>query len=88
MNDGDVQNASGVRLTRAMAFVVQAATRCHLLQFLPPFVQILRVIRIELRGTLGVYIFQIAFAAHTPITMLHRTKFSHGNAAFSLPFCA
>jgi hypothetical protein len=35
-----------------------------------------------------VYIFQIAFAAHTPITMLHRTKFSHGNAAFSLPFCA
>ncbi len=64
MNDGDVQNASGVRLSRAVALVVKAAAGCHLLQFLPPFVQILRVVRIELRGTLGVYIFQIAFAAH------------------------
>ena len=88
MNDGAVQNASGVRLSRAVALVVQAAARSHLLQFLPPFIQILRVVRIELRGTLGVYIFQIAFAAHAELTTLCRAKFSHGNAAFLLPFCA
>ena len=64
MNDGHVQNASGVRLSRAVALVVQATTRSHLLKLFSPFVQILRVVRIELRGTLGVYIFQIAFAAH------------------------
>ena len=64
MHDGAVQNASSIRLSRAMALVMQAAARCHLLQFFPPFVQILRVVWIELRGTLGVYIFQIAFTAH------------------------
>lgn len=88
MNDGGVQNASVVRLSGAVALVVQAAARCHLLQFLPPFVQILRVFRIELRGTLGVHIFQIAFTAHASITTLCRTKFSHEGAAFLLPFCA
>ena len=88
MNEWDVQNASVVRLSWAVALVVQAAARCHLLQFLPPFVQILRVFRIELRGTLGVYIFQIAFTAHISTTAQCRTKFSHEGAAFLLPFCA
>ena len=64
MNDEHVQNASGIRLSGAVALVVQATTRSHLLKLFSPFVQILRVVRIELRGTLGVYIFQIAFAAH------------------------
>ena len=69
MNDGHVQNASGVRLSRAVALVVQATTRCHLLQFFPPFIQILGVFGVVRRGALGVYIFQIAFAAHALPTL-------------------
>jgi hypothetical protein len=34
------------------------------------------------------YIFQIAFPAHGPITTLNGPKFSHGNGHFILPFCA
>ena len=64
MNDGHVQNASGVRVAWAVALVMKAAAGSHLLQFLPPFIQILRVFGVERRGALGVYIFQIAFPAH------------------------
>lgn len=64
MNDGAVQNASGVGLSRAVALVVLAAARSHLLKLFSPFIQILRVFGVVRRGALGVYIFQIAFPTH------------------------
>ena len=88
MNERGVQNGLLIRFARPVALVVQAAARSHLLQFSPPFVQLLWVIRIELRGALGMYIFQIAFPAHGRITALSRPKFSHGKGHFILPFCA
>ena len=43
MNDEHVQNASGIRLSWAVALVVQSTTRSHLLKLFSPFIQILRV---------------------------------------------
>lgn len=88
MNERRVQNGLLIRFARPVALVMDAAARGHLLQFLPPFVQILWVIRIELRGALGMYIFQIAFPAHAPLTTLNGPKFSPSNGHFILPFCA
>lgn len=88
MNERGVYNGLLTRFARPVALVVQAAARSHLLQFFPPFVQLLWIVRIEFRGTLGMYIFQIAFPAHVPITKLSRPKFSHYNGHFMLPFCA
>lgn len=65
MNDEHVQNASGIRLSGAVALVLQATTRSHLLKLFSPFIQILRVFGVVRRGALGVHIFQIAFPAHT-----------------------
>ncbi|MBO75733.1 MAG: hypothetical protein CMD33_10715 [Flavobacteriales bacterium] len=64
MNDGIVQNASDTRLPRPVALVVEAATRGHLLQLFAPFIQVLRIFRVERWGAFGVHIFQIALSTH------------------------
>ena len=69
MNERGVYNGLLTRFARPVALVVQAAARSHLLQFFPPFVQLLWIVRIECRGTLGMYIFQVAFPTHAPKTL-------------------